>query len=193
MSPIPPTGTGCSGHNAGMPIDDRPGHPEPQAPELDQPKPRRSRWDLVLALVCVALLVAAAVAVAGAHTASSQAGTDRSQAATLHHQRAAVAAKTSRDTRVAQSIDAETAKLAESLQKLGTDLGAESDAQNHFVDVANQSADSFNQGSISTSVSLLETQGQAALADVNAKQAMVDTDLVTTQAAIAHLEGALHG
>ena len=38
---------------------------------------RRSRWDVVLALVCVALLVGAGVAVAGARTASSQAGADR--------------------------------------------------------------------------------------------------------------------
>ena len=83
--------------------------------------------------------------------------------------------------------------MSESLQKLGTDFGAVSDAQNHFVDVANQSADAFNRGSISASVSLLQSQGQSALADVNAKQAAVDADLVATQAAIVHLEGALHG
>ncbi len=176
-----------------MDLDDQPGVFDPPGTVAPPTKPRRSRWDLALVLVCVALLVGAGVAVAGARTASSQAGADRTQAAQLDHQQTALAAKDRRDEHQVRLVTDATSDLTTSLDKLSTDFGAEVDALNHFVDVANQSVTLFNHGGVSGSVGEFKTQGQPALDAVTAKQAAVDTDLTAAQAAIVHLEGVLHG
>ena len=176
-----------------MDIDDRPGALDPPATVPPPAKPRRSRWDLVLVLVCVALLVGAGVAAAGARTASSQAGADRTQAAQLHRQQTALDVQDRHDEHQVRLITSATSDLTSSLDKLSTDFGAEVDALNHFVDVANQSVTLFNHGGVSGSVGEFKTQGQPALDDVTAKQATVDTDLTAAQAAVVHLEGVLHG
>ncbi len=180
-----------------MEFDDRFGPPEPPAPEPapapTPARPRRSRWDLVLVVVCVALLVGAGLAAAGARTSSSQAGADRTQAARVDGQRATLAAKDLQDEHRVRLITSAMSDLNTSLHKLSTDFGTEVDALNHFVDVANQSVTLFNHGGVSSSVGQFKAQGQPALDDVTTNQATVDADLTAAQAAIAHLEGVLHG
>jgi hypothetical protein len=172
------------------------GFPEPEVQPASAPtqaKPRRSRWDVALALGCLALLAVAGVLAARARTSSSDAHAARAQASTLDRQRAALTVTDRHDEHETSQITSATSDLTSAMEKLSTDFGAVVDAQNHFVDVANQSATSFNRGGVSAAVGELKSQGQAALADVTAKQAVVDADLVAAQAAITHLEGVLHG
>jgi hypothetical protein len=186
--------------NLWPPTVPRPGPVPPWlAPAAPAPAPapavkvRRSRWDLILAVSCLLVLAAAATLVVRGRTLSTEAGKARAEATRLDHRAAALATVAHTQQRRSQSISSATTALGDSLDVLGTDMGKESDAQQHFVDVANQSASLFNQGSISASVGLLQSQGAPALATVTAEQATVDADLVTTQADLVKLEGALHG
>jgi hypothetical protein len=167
--------------------------PEPAPISAGPAKVRRSRWDLILAVSSLLLLAAATTLVVRGHTLSTQAGEARAQAAQLDRRAAGLATVAHTEKRRSASISSATTSLQDSLDKLGTDMGTESDAQQHFVDLANQSASIFNQGSISASVALLRSQGAAALTTVTADQATVDADLATTQGDIVSLEGALHG
>jgi hypothetical protein len=176
---------------------DPPAAPDAVAPASDVPvaegERRRNPWNVVMVVVCLALVITAAALGVASRTVSSEASRARAQAALIEAHRTRLRAEAEKADRQQVAIESAATRVISSVTQVASTMGDAVDAENHLTDVTNQAADLHNQGNGAGAVQLLKTQGEPALADLTAKSAAADKAIADAQAAAQQLKGAVHG